>query len=81
MHGHSGRTWQAKYEKLIYYRNKFFKTKVLNLKGQDHFVTSWLQKKRAWKIIMYMKIAIAFDYIYQEIKGYEDLKLVGNATT
>ena len=31
-------------------------------------------------MIIAMKIAIAFDYIYQEIKGSEYLKLVGNAT-
>ena len=42
-----------------------------NLKGQYHFVTSWFQKKKAWIIIIWLKIAIAFDYIYQEIKWSE----------
>ena len=43
---------------------------TLDLKGQYHLVAIKLisEKKRAWKIILSMKIAIAFDYIYREIK-------------
>ena len=52
---------------------------VTRLKGAVSPCNELRSEKRAWKIIISMKIAIAFDYIYQEIKLSEYLKLVGNA--
>ena len=56
--------------KINHYKSKGTVSPCIQLKSE----------KRACKIIISMKIAIEFDYIYQDIKLAEFLKLVGNAT-
>ena len=40
----------------------------ISFKGTVLPCNKLISEKRAWKIIISMKITIAFDYIYQEIK-------------
>ena len=63
---------------------KTTKSNVINwvnswFKGTVSPCDKLMSVKRAWTIIIFMKIAIAFDSIYQEIKWSEYPKLVGNA--